>query len=516
MRSFLFSGRNQNTAERVALQGRKERKVLMRKALLIVALLLLVTPVMATTTITAVQEGQFTASDGNKVQTVRIDYSSNVDVRAFALDINIDSNNGSPNFQGIRNFKVGESNGAMAGGSSGYGIFPSRFRQFIVVTGPNWVDPNYNPTTAYNEPGTTSHTWGMGYPQMIVEMGTLYAGDPNKPAQSGTLFRFDVNAWGATGTFKLTIAADAMRGGVVGNDGNAIAANFVGTSIYFAPVGCTVPNVVNQPEATATGNIVNAGFTLGTRTTAHSDTIAAGNVISTNPAAGVAPCGSAVAYVVSLGPCVVPNVVNEAEAAATADIVNAGFCLGTRTTACSNTIAAGNVISTTPAANATPGCGTCVAYVVSTGPCPCTVPCIIGLTKAQAEAAITAAGFTIGTETGVSSDATPVNQVTAQSPTCNTQQTCGSAVTLSYVCHRVTCATCLGDVTGDNKIKVNDLTALTILLNTAGSPYSVVPASCLYNPCADLTGDSKIKVNDLTALTIKLNGYGSPYNHTCP
>jgi beta-lactam-binding protein with PASTA domain len=516
MRSFLFSGRNQNTAGRVALQGRKERKVFMRKALLIVAMLLSVVPVMATTTITAVNEGVVTTSDNNYMATVRIDYSGvagvDANVRAFALDINIESG---PAFQRIRNFKTGESNAA----SPGYGIFPSRFRDFIVVTGPNWADTNYNPTTAWNEPETTDHNSGMGWPKMIVEMGTLYAGDANRPALSGTLFRFDVNSYGSRGLYHITVKANALRGGVVNSDGNTITtAVFVPATINFPAPVCTVPNVVNQAEATATGNIVNAGFTLGTRTTTCDPAIVAGNVISTNPAAGAQPgCGTAVAYVVSTGPCTctVPNVVNQAEATATGNIVNAGFTLGTRTTTCDPAIVAGNVISTNPAAGPAP-CGSAVAYVVSTGPCPCTVPSIIGLQKAAAEAAITAAGFTVGTETGVFSDTTPVGQVTAQSPAGGSSATCGSAVTLSYVCRRVTCATCLGDVTGDNKIKTNDLTALTILLNTAGAPYSIPNTSCLYSPCGDLNGDGKNKTNDLTALTIKLNGYGAPYNHTCP
>jgi hypothetical protein len=344
----------------------------MKKTLLIVAMLLLVTPVMATTTVKVLVNpaDQFTASDGNKVQPVSIAYVSDVNVRAFALDINIYNNAGSPNFQNIRNFKTGESNAA----SPGYGIFPSRFRDFIVVTGPNWVDTNYNPTTAWNEPGTTDHNSGMGFPKMIVEMGALFVGDANKPPLSGTLFKFDVNAWGQTGTFHITVAADALRGGVVNKDGNTITAAYEGNDVCFAPPVCTVPNVVNQTEATATANIVNAGFTLGTRTTTCSATIASGSVISTNPAAGVQPCGTAVAYVVSTGTCLctVPNVVSQAEATATVNIVNAGFTLGTRTTTCSNTIAAGSVISTSPAYTGTPiTCGTAVAYVVSTGSCDC-------------------------------------------------------------------------------------------------------------------------------------------------
>ena len=55
----FFSRRNQNTVGRVAPQGRKERKVFMKKVLLIVAMLLVVSPVMATVTITAVNEGTF-------------------------------------------------------------------------------------------------------------------------------------------------------------------------------------------------------------------------------------------------------------------------------------------------------------------------------------------------------------------------------------------------------------------------------------------------------------------------
>ena len=215
----------------------------MRKALLIVAMLLLVTPVMATTTISAVKEGAvFTAADGNKVQTVRIDYVSDVNVRAFALDINVATG---PVFRGIRGFKTGESNSA----SPGYGIFPSRFRDFIVVTGPNWVDTNYNPTTAWNEPETLDHNSGMGWPKMIVEMGTLYAGDANKPAFSGTLFRFDVNNQGLLGTFNLSIKANALRGGVVGNDGNTVPAvlSFVGTAIIFAAPELSAPSQIIYP-----------------------------------------------------------------------------------------------------------------------------------------------------------------------------------------------------------------------------------------------------------------------------
>jgi hypothetical protein len=273
----------------------------MRKALLIVAMLLLATPVMAGVTITAVQEGAFIASDGNRVQTVRIDYSTDVNVRAFALDINIDCNGNVPNFQYIRGYKVGESNqAAVPPGTSGYGIFPSRFRDFVNPTnpGPNYVDPNYNPTTAWNEPGTTDHTWGMGYPRMIVELGTLYAGDPNRPVLSGTLFRFDVNAWGQVGTFNLRIVADTLRAGTtgaIGQDGNSVASSFVGTAITFGPVCTDILNEIGQDKAVAEAAWIGQGFSVSGTGTAYSDTIPANQVL-TQDTGCFTPAGHTVNY----------------------------------------------------------------------------------------------------------------------------------------------------------------------------------------------------------------------------
>jgi hypothetical protein len=343
----------------------------MKKTLLIVAMLLLVaTPVMASTTVKVLVNPaeQFTAADGNKVQPVSIAYVTDANVRAFALDINVRDVNGAPNFQGIKNFKTGESNAA----SPGYGIFPSRFRDFIVVTSPNWGDPNYNPTVAWNEPGSTNT--GMGYPKMIVEMGTLYAGDANKPAWSGTLFKFDVNAWGSVGTFHVTVVADTLRGGVVGNDGNTIVPPILvleGNDVCFAPPTCVLPDVVSQPEATATGNITAAGFVLGTRTTTCSDVagIIAGDIISTTPVAGVYTCGIPVDYVVSTGPCCtnIPAILAKSMTDANTAITSVALTVGTITYECNDACAV-NKVCRQQTGCVTPGSS--VWYVVSLGIAP--------------------------------------------------------------------------------------------------------------------------------------------------
>jgi hypothetical protein len=111
-------------------------------------------------------------------------------------------------------------------------------------------------------------------------------------------------------------------------------------------------------------------LTLGAVTQQASSTVAAGNVISQNPAAGASAAnGSAVAIVVSTGAASVsvPNVVGLTQAAATTAITNAGLTLGAVTLQASTTVAAGNVISQNPAGGTSAAQGSSVALTVSTG-----------------------------------------------------------------------------------------------------------------------------------------------------
>jgi Ca2+-binding RTX toxin-like protein len=132
--------------------------------------------------------------------------------------------------------------------------------------------------------------------------------------------------------------------------------------------GVTVPNVVNQLQATATTNLTNLGFTV-TTTSANSTTIASGRVISQSiPGGQQAAAGSAIALVISLGPAqvAVPDVVGATLSGATTAINGAGLVL-TTTNAVSDTVAAGNVISQTPVGGALANVGSNVALVISTG-----------------------------------------------------------------------------------------------------------------------------------------------------
>ena len=73
--------------------------------------------------------------------------------------------------------------------------------------------------------------------------------------------------------------------------------------VGLPPAVVLVPNVVNQTQSTAQSMLTSAGLAVGTISQAYSSTVAAGRVISQNPAAGsTAVVGAAVNLTVSLGP----------------------------------------------------------------------------------------------------------------------------------------------------------------------------------------------------------------------
>jgi len=197
--------------------------------------------------------------------------------------------------------------------------------------------------------------------------------------------------------------------------------------------GDPVPDVVGMSQTAAEAAIVAAGFTVGTVTTEYSGSVAADDVISQDPAGGAsASPGSSVDLVVSLGPpppVDVPDVVGMSQAGAEAAIVAASLTVGNVTTANSETVPAGDVISQDPAGGASVAAGTAVDIVVSLG-AEVIVPDVVGLTQAAAEAAITAANLTVGNVTTENHASVPAGDVISQDPSSGTSVGEGSAVDL--------------------------------------------------------------------------------------
>jgi hypothetical protein len=137
------------------------------------------------------------------------------------------------------------------------------------------------------------------------------------------------------------------------------------------PPPVAVPSVIGDAQSAATTAITGAGLVLGSVTKQSSNTVAAGSVISESPIAGTSVAGgSAVNLVISTGPAPVsvPNVVGDAQSAATTAITGAGLTIGTVTMQSSNTAASGNVISESPVAGTSVASGSAVNLVVAAMP----------------------------------------------------------------------------------------------------------------------------------------------------
>jgi eukaryotic-like serine/threonine-protein kinase len=191
----------------------------------------------------------------------------------------------------------------------------------------------------------------------------------------------------------------------------------------------TVPNVVGQPANNAALAIQKAGF-VPTQSTATSNTVAAGNVISTDPAGGQkAPQGSVVKIVVSSGKQMVtiPSLVGQSPATAGQQLGAEQLIVNSAQEA-SSSIPAGQVTRTNPPAGASVPVGSTVTVYVSTGPPQVHVPNVIGKTQAEAQSILSNAGLQPSFTTQAVSDPNQNGKVQSESPVPGTSVDQGSTV----------------------------------------------------------------------------------------
>jgi beta-lactam-binding protein with PASTA domain len=162
--------------------------------------------------------------------------------------------------------------------------------------------------------------------------------------------------------------------------------------ISSGPQMVTMPNMEGLTQDAATATLTGAKLKVGTNTQQTSNTVAAGKVVSQDPASGSSLAeGSPVNMVISSGPqmVTVPNVEGLTQDAATAALTGAKLKVGTNTQQTSNTVAAGKVISQDAASRSSLAEGSPVNLVISSGPQMVTVPNVEGLTQDAATTAIT-------------------------------------------------------------------------------------------------------------------------------
>ncbi|MGC8737725.1 MAG: PASTA domain-containing protein [Candidatus Hydrogenedens sp.] len=126
----------------------------------------------------------------------------------------------------------------------------------------------------------------------------------------------------------------------------------------------------------------------------------------------------------------VPDVIGTPQNIAETTIINGDLIVGNITEICNDNYVSGYVIDQYPPAGTTVEIGNSVSLWVSTGPCPVSVPNLIGLTIEEAENAINSAGLTLGNVMNSCNDEIGMGIVFGQNPLAGEQLFPGSSVNI--------------------------------------------------------------------------------------
>ena len=179
-----------------------------------------------------------------------------------------------------------------------------------------------------------------------------------------------------------------------------------------------VPDVSNKPIAEARSELQAAGFTIGTETEVYNPDVEAGNVVSTDPAAGVqAAKGSSVNITISKGTeqVTVPDLHGMSADEAQRVLASYGLNGQQGDTVFSDDVEENRVAQQDIAAGTTAYKGDTITFHLSKGPETASVPNVQGLDFETARDRLEAAGFTVSLQWR--DDSAAVNTVIRQSVT---------------------------------------------------------------------------------------------------
>ena len=241
---------------------------------------------------------------------------------------------------------------------------------------------------------------------------------------------------GGPGQIPKAARGGGRRGTIIGLVVLVLLAAALGVGAWYVGAGrwTTTPSVLNLSQSAASTKIEAAGLKVAIGPSQHSETVLRGNVISTAPApGGRVSKGGTVTLVLSSGleRYAVPNVVGTSVAAATAALTAQHLAVGAQTTEYSNTVHAGDVISTSPVAGTSVKSRTPVRLVVSRGAAPSTVPRFTDLTLARAQAAAVSAKLVLDSSAPPQYSLTVASgSVISQGTAAGTQVARGTTVTV--------------------------------------------------------------------------------------
>lgn len=179
-----------------------------------------------------------------------------------------------------------------------------------------------------------------------------------------------------------------------------------------------VPDVSNKPIAEARSELQAAGFTIGTETEVYNPDVEAGNVVSTDPAAGVqAAKGSSVNITISKGTeqVTVPDLRGMSADEAQRVLASYGLNGQQGDTVFSDDVEENRVAQQDIATGTTAYKGDTITFHLSKGPETASVPNVQGLDFETARDRLEAAGFTVSLQWR--DDSAAVNTVIRQSVT---------------------------------------------------------------------------------------------------
>lgn len=179
-----------------------------------------------------------------------------------------------------------------------------------------------------------------------------------------------------------------------------------------------VPDVSNKPIAEARSELQAAGFTIGTETEVYNPDVEAGNVVSTDPAAGVqAAKGSSVNITISKGTeqVTVPDLRGMSADEAQRVLASYGLNGQQGDTVFSDDVEENRVAQQDIAAGTTAYKGDTITFHLSKGPETASVPNVQGLDFETARDRLEAAGFTVSLQWR--DDSAAVNTVIRQNVT---------------------------------------------------------------------------------------------------
>ena len=181
--------------------------------------------------------------------------------------------------------------------------------------------------------------------------------------------------------------------------------------------GSPVPSVVGKTQDEATQILQDAGFEVGTISSAYDENVATGLVISQDPPAdSKRPEGTKVNLVFSQGTKMVsvPDLTNMTSDQAREELQKYGLIPSAGTAEYSDTVEKDHVARQSPAVGESVAEGTTVEYYLSLGPEGTEVPYVVGQSEGDATATLENKGFHVSVEQRTSDE--PAGTVISQTP----------------------------------------------------------------------------------------------------